>query len=77
MFDRFRMKCFTSQFGDSKVLVKRIMTAHQNSNEKWLYLKDLDCGDKRANIGLLLHGKQSCCTVLGVFLWLTDPYMGN
>ena len=51
------MKLFTSQFGDSKVLVKKIMAAHLNSKGTWLYLKDLDCGDKRANFGLLLHGK--------------------
>ena len=51
------MKLFTSQFGDSKVLVKKIMSAHLNSKGTWLYLKDLDCGDKRANFGLLLHGK--------------------
>ena len=50
------MKLYTSQFGDSRALVKKILTFHQNSKENWFFLKDMDCGDKRANIGLLLHG---------------------
>ena len=44
-------------FGDSKLLIKRIMNAHQAANGTWLFLKDLDCGDKRANFGLFLHVK--------------------
>ena len=51
------MKLYTMNFGDSKLLIKRIMNAHQAANGTWLFLKDLDCGDKRANFGLFLHGK--------------------
>ena len=51
------MRLYTSQFGDSKLLIRKIITAHKNSQGKWLFLKDLDCGDKRANLGLFLHGE--------------------
>ena len=50
------MKLYTPQFGDAKLLIKKIMAFHAISNGKWLFLKVLDCGDKRANFGLFLHG---------------------
>ena len=50
------MKLYTSQFGDTKALLKTIMSTHLKSNGNWLYLDNMECGDKRAKIGLLLHG---------------------
>lgn len=50
------MKLYTPQFADSKVLIKKILQSHQNAGGTWLFLKDLDCGDKRANFGLFFHG---------------------
>ena len=52
------MKLYTPQFRDAKMLIRKINAAHQNTKENWMFLKDLDCGDKRANFGLFLYGKQ-------------------
>ena len=52
------MKIFTPQLSETKTLIASIKTAHKQANAgKWLYLRDLETGDKRANFGLLLHGK--------------------
>ena len=52
------MKIFTPQLSDTKTLITSIKTAAQQSNAgKWLYIRDIETGDKRANFGLLLHGK--------------------
>ena len=51
----FRKKLFTPDLGDTKSLIKKINAHAENSSIKWLYLRDLDVGDKRANIGLYMH----------------------
>ena len=52
------MKIFTPQLSETKTLIASIKTAHKQANAgQWLYLRDLETGDKRANFGLLLHGK--------------------
>ena len=50
------MKIFTPQLSDTKGLIAAIKTAHEQSAGKWLYIRDIETGDKRANFGLLLHG---------------------
>ena len=50
------MKIFTSMLADSKILIAKIKNAHDQSSQKWLYIKDIDIGDKRANLGLLIYG---------------------
>ena len=49
----FRKKLFTPDLGDSKALIKKINAHAENSGIKWLYLRDLDVGDKRANMKCL------------------------
>ena len=51
------MKIFTPLLADSKALISQIKAAHERSSGKWLYIRDIETGDKRANFGLLLHGK--------------------
>jgi len=51
------MKIFTPQLSDTKALISSIKAAHNESGGKWLYIRDIETGDKRANFGLLLHGK--------------------
>jgi len=51
------MKIFTPMLSDTKSLISAIKAAHDRSNGKWLYIREIDSGDKRANFGLLLHGK--------------------
>ena len=51
------MKIFTPQLSETKTLIASIKTASQQGNAKWLYIRDIETGDKRANFGLLLHGK--------------------
>ena len=41
---------------DNKMLIAKIKAAHDQSNQKWLYIKDMDIGDKRASLGLLIYG---------------------
>ena len=41
---------------DNKMLISKIKAAHDQSNQKWLYIKDMDIGDKRASLGLLIYG---------------------
>ena len=54
---RFRMKIFTPLLADTKALIGRIKAAHmQSSAIQWMYLREIESGDKRANFGLLLHG---------------------
>ena len=50
------MKIFTPLLGDTNALINSIKTAHDQSAGKWLYIRDIETGDKRANFGLLLHG---------------------
>ena len=50
------MKIFTPLLGDTKALINSIKKAHDQSAGKWLYIRDIETGDKRANFGLLLHG---------------------
>ena len=38
------------------MLIAKIKAAHDQSNQKWLYIKDMDIGDKRASLGLLIYG---------------------
>ena len=51
------MKIFTPLLADTKLLISKIRGACKQSNQNWLYIKDVDMGDKRANLGLLLLGK--------------------
>ena len=51
------MKIFTPMLADSKILIAKIKNAHDQSSQKWLYIKDIDIGDKRANLGLLIYGE--------------------
>ena len=51
----FRMKLFTPDMGDTKALIKKIQAHVVHSGIRWLYLRDLDVGDKRAVIGLFMH----------------------
>ena len=52
------MKIFTSQLSETKTLIASIKTAAEEAGAgKWLYIRDIETGDKRANFGLLLHGK--------------------
>ena len=51
------MKIFTPQLSDTKSLISSIKAAHTVSGGKWLYIRDIETGDKRAIFGLLLHGK--------------------
>ena len=53
------MKIFTPMLADSKILIAKIKNAHDQSNQKWLYIKDIDIGDKRANMGLMIYGKSA------------------
>ena len=50
------MKVFTPMLADSKLLISKIKAAHDSSSKKWLFIKDIDVGDKRANLGLLIYG---------------------
>ena len=51
------MKIFTPLLADTKALITTIKAAHDQSSGKWLYIREIETGDKRANFGLLLHGK--------------------
>ena len=55
------MKIFTPLLADTKALIGRIKTAHDQSSGKWLYIREIETGDKRANFGLLLHGTTETC----------------
>jgi len=50
------MKIFTPMLGEPKALISAIKAVHEQSAGKWLYIRDIETGDKRANFGLLLHG---------------------
>ena len=57
LYLRFRLKIFTSQLSDSKSLIASIKAAAEQANAgKWLYMRDIETGDKRANFGFLFHG---------------------
>ena len=57
MLFRFRIKIYTPLLADAKALVGCIKAAHKQSGGMWLYIREIETGDKRANFGLLLHGK--------------------
>ena len=44
---------------DTKLLISKIKAAHDMSKQTWLWVKDIDVGDKRANLGLMLYGNIS------------------
>ena len=50
---------FTPWLADSKTLIVRIKTTATQCQQKWLFARDIDVGDKRANLGLMLYGNSS------------------
>ena len=66
------MKLYTPQFANSTTLIKSILQTHTSAGFSWLFLKDLDCGDKRANFGLFLHGGLSLLQYFMYFYILTQ-----
>ena len=50
------MKIFTPQLSDTKGLIATMNTDHEQCAGKWLYIHDIETGDKRVNFSLLLHG---------------------
>lgn len=50
------MKIFYPMLADTRLLISKIKAAHDSSSQKWLFIKDIDTGDKRANLGLLIYG---------------------
>ena len=62
------MKIYTPMLADSKILIAKIKNAHDQGGQKWLYIKDIDIGDKRANLGLLMYGESAIFKLLRTFI---------
>ena len=53
---------------DSKILIAKIKNAHDQGGQKWLYIKDIDIGDKRANLGLLMYSEAAVFKLVKTFI---------
>ena len=63
------MKIFTPMLADSKILIAKIKNAHDQSSQKWLYIKDIDIGDKRANLRLLIYSESAIFKSIRTFIF--------
>ena len=63
------MKIFTPMLADSKILIAKIKNAHDQSSQKWLYIKDIDIGEKRANLGLLIYVESAIFKSIKTFIF--------
>ena len=63
--NRLRLKIFTPMLAETKMLISKIKEAAHNTGQRWLFIKDIDGVDKRANIGLLLYEMSEAYSGLG------------
>ena len=50
------MKIFTPMLADTRQLIAKIKAAAAQCKFEWLFLREMEVSDKRANVGLLMYG---------------------